>query len=92
MREIKWSRDEAGNRIWTGTRATYRVASLTGPWEVQVHPPEGVEPDDVHDDRDDSVLLTLAECKVFIDSCEEVGDIGTAYELTVMWRNMKKAR
>lgn len=91
MRDIKWSRDDAGNRLWSGERATYRVVSLTGPWEVEIHPADGVEPQGERDDSGDAVLLTLQESKVFIDAFEDLGDASAAHEMTMLWRRTKGA-
>jgi hypothetical protein len=90
MKQTKFTRDDSNNRIWTGKEATYRVLDQHGVWLVELHPRDGVAADDIRDDSGDAMLLTLAECKVFIDNCEQVGDAVAAYDLTLVWRNRVK--
>lgn len=91
MRTIKFTRDEANHRIYYGKVATYRVVDAHGPWVLEIHPTDGMKSDDARDDSGDAPLLTLREAKVFIGVMESGHNAGTAYGVTLAWRNTTKS-
>lgn len=86
---IKFSRDEAGNRIYHGRRATYRVVDMQGPRMVEVHPAEGFQDDGSRDERFDALLVKLNECKAYIDTFEDTGYTDLAWAAAMTARQVK---
>lgn len=86
---IKFTRDEAGNRVFRGRRANYRVIDDNGIRLVEVHPLDGFTDAASRDDSADVFLGKLNECKAYIDGMEDLGDPNLAWQLALLARQVK---